>query len=170
MNYCRINSCDIANGPGVRVSLFVAGCRRHCPGCFNSETWDFAAGKPFTPEVQERILRLLAPEHIAGLTILGGEPFEPENQPALLPLVKAVSDRFPDKTIWAYTGFLLDDLKLGGIANGPCTDALLSFVDVLVDGPFIIDRQDVSLMFRGSSNQRVIELNRYRKSPNSHRD
>ncbi len=163
MNYCKVNPCDIANGPGVRVSLFVAGCRRHCRGCFNPETWDFAAGEPFTPEVQERILGLLAPDHIAGLTVLGGEPFEPENQPALLPLVKAARAGFPDKTIWAYTGFLLDALLPGGRAHGPATDGILSCIDVLVDGPFIQEQRDISLVFRGSANQRQINLKNYRK-------
>ena len=163
MYYGALKKTDIANGPGVRVSLFVSGCTHHCKDCFNPETWDFAAGEPFTPEVQERILGLLAPDHIAGLTVLGGEPFEPENQPALLPLVKAARARFLDKTIWAYTGFLLDDLLPGGMAHGPATDGILASIDVLVDGPFIQEQRDISLVFRGSANQRQINLKNYRK-------
>lgn len=163
MNYCRINPCDIANGPGVRVSLFVSGCRRHCPGCFNPATWDFEAGEPFTKEVQERVLTLLAPDHIAGLTLLGGEPFEPENQAALLPLARSVKLRFPTKGIWAYTGFTLEELLHGGSAKTDATAELLSQIDVLVDGPFVQELRDISLVFRGSSNQRLINLKKYRK-------
>lgn len=163
MNYCKINSCDIANGPGVRVSLFVAGCNRHCPGCFNPETWSFTAGKPFTPAVQERLLAFLVPDYIAGLSILGGEPFEPSNQAALIPLVREVRRRFPGKSVWAYTGFVLPDLLPGGQAHGPACDELLACIDVLVGGPFIQEKKDISLVFRGSSNQRVINLKNYRE-------
>lgn len=163
MNYCKINPCDIANGPGVRVSLFVAGCNRHCPGCFNPETWPFDAGEPFTLAVQERLFSLLAPDHIAGLSILGGEPFEPANQAALLPLVREARRRYPGKSIWAYTGFVLPDLLPGGKAHILETEELLASIDVLVDGPFVQERKDISLAFRGSSNQRVINLKKYRK-------
>lgn len=163
MRYCKINPCDIANGPGVRVSLFVSGCRRHCPGCFNPQTWDFSAGEPFTPEVREHVLELLAKDYIAGLTLLGGEPFEPENQPGVLALVTAVRERLPGKTIWAYTGFRLEELLPGGAGHCESTDALLALVDVLVDGPFELENRDISLAFRGFSNQRAINLKKCRK-------
>ena len=159
MNYSAIKSCDIANGEGVRVSLFVSGCTHHCKGCFNPSTWDFAAGEPFTPEVEERILSLLAPDYIQGLSLLGGEPFEPENQAVLAPFVRRVRERFPNKDVWCYTGCVLEqDLLVPTRWRTAVTDDLLSMIDVLVDGPFVESLKDISLPFRGSSNQRIIHL------------
>lgn len=161
MNYSEIKFTDIANGEGVRVSLFVSGCRRHCKNCFNRSTWDFSSGNPFTKEVEERIFSALAPDFIAGLSILGGDPFEPENQRALLPFVKEVKNRFPDKNIWCYTGYtFLDGVIREPQANNEVTRALISCLDILVDGPFIEEKKDIRLKFRGSSNQRVIDVQR----------
>ncbi len=160
MHYAAIKPCDIANGPGVRVSLFVSGCTHHCPGCFNAMAWDFAYGDPFTAETAERLYTALSPSYIGGLTLLGGEPLEPVNQAALLPFVREVRRRFPHKTIWCYTGYLLeDDLLLPeGRARCAVTDELLTLVNVLVDGPFVQEQHDITLSFRGSSNQRLIDL------------
>lgn len=159
MNYGNIKECDIADGPGVRVSLFVSGCRHHCRGCFNAETWDFNYGMPYTKETEDRIISLLAPDYIQGLTLLGGEPFEPENQQELVKLLRRVKREYPDKDIWSYSGYLYDsDLKEGGRAHTDVTDEMLSYLDVLVDGPFIEAQKDITLQFRGSKNQRVIKL------------
>ncbi len=159
MNYSAIKPCDIANGEGVRVSLFVSGCTRHCKGCFNPTTWDFAAGEPFSPAVEERILSLLEPAHIQGLTLLGGEPFEPENQVALAPFMRRVRRTFPEKDVWCYTGCVLErDLLAPSRWRTDVTDDLLSSIDILVDGPFIESLKDISLPFRGSSNQRILRL------------
>lgn len=160
MNYGEIKKHDIANGEGVRVSLFVSGCTHHCRGCFNPETWDFHYGKPFTEEVWETLLESLGPEYIAGLTLLGGEPFEVENQRALLPFLKEVRSRYPGKTIWCYTGYTLerDLLCKQGCARCECTDEMLAIIDVLVDGEFVEEKKDISLVFRGSANQRIIRL------------
>ena len=159
MNYGNIKECDIANGPGVRVSLFVSGCRHHCKGCFNAETWDFGYGKPFTEETGREILRLLEPSYIQGFTVLGGEPFEPENQRVLLPFLKKVRERFPKKNIWCYTGYLFDKELLGeSRARCECTDEMLSLIDVLVDGEFVQELYSVALAFRGSENQRIIDV------------
>lgn len=159
MNYAAIKDCDIANGPGVRVSLFVSGCRHHCKDCFNPETWDFSYGQPFDDAVAERLLALLAPAHIRGITYLGGEPFEPENQPALLALSQRIKARYPQKSIWSFTGY---DFERHILAQklGPweTTRALLSQLDVLVDGPFIASLKNLNLRFRGSSNQRLIDV------------
>ena len=152
MNYSAIKPCDIANGTGVRVSLFVSGCRRHCPGCFNASAWGFGAGEPFTGETEERILRLLVPDHIAGLSVLGGEPFEPENRIALAPFLERVRRMFPSKDVWCWTGFTLEELADAESRR------LLASVDVLVDGPFVEAERDISLAWRGSRNQRVIRL------------
>ena len=161
MNYAEIKPYDIANGEGVRVSLFVSGCRRHCKGCLNGVAWDFAYGKPFTEETEAYLLEKLSPYYIAGLTLLGGDPFEPENQRALLPFVKKVRAAFPAKDIWCYTGYTFCD---GGIAEEEvqteCTRELVSLLDVLVDGRFIEELKDIRLKFRGSSNQRVIDVKR----------
>ena len=138
MNYGNIKECDIADGPGVRVSLFVSGCRHHCKGCFNKETWDFGYGKPYTKETEDEIIRLLAPSYIQGLTLLGGEPFEPENQEELAGLLKRVRETYPDKDIWCYTGYLYDvDLSKGGKMYTEVTEEMLSYIAVLVDGVFI---------------------------------
>ena len=159
MNYGEIKKCDIANGEGVRVSLFVSGCTHHCKGCFNSETWDFNYGKPFTDNTQQEILNALAHEYINGLSLLGGEPFEIQNQRVLLPFVQKVKKFFPDKTIWCYTGYTLEkDLIKGGKAYCECTEDMLKCIDILVDGEFVESLKDVSLVFRGSSNQRIIDL------------
>lgn len=159
MNYGEIKKCDIANGEGVRVSLFVSGCTHHCKGCFNRETWDFNYGKPFTDDTQQEILNALSHEYINGLSLLGGEPFEIQNQRVLLPFVQKVKKFFPDKTIWCYTGYTLDkDLIKGGKAYCECTDDMLQCIDILVDGEFVESLKDISLVFKGSSNQRIIDL------------
>ena len=159
MNYSAIKPCDIANGEGVRVSLFVSGCTHHCKGCFNESTWPFDSGEPFTPEVEDRILSLLEPEHIQGLSLLGGEPFEPQNQAALVPFLKRVRERFPQKDVWCYTGCVLErDLLSPTRWRTDVTDEMLSMIDTLVDGPFVEALKDISLKFRGSSNQRIIKV------------
>ena len=159
MNYARIKWRDIADGPGLRVSLFVSGCRHHCKGCFNAETWDFAYGEPYTEEVQESILRGLEIPYIRGLTLLGGEPMEPENQPVMLALTNAVRERFLDKTIWCYSGYTFEtDLLSGKLGDPEITMALLKNIDVLVDGEFHLEEKNPSLRFRGSENQRLIDV------------
>ena len=159
MNYGTIKDCDIANGPGVRVSLFVSGCRHHCKGCFNPETWNFQYGQPFTEETEAQILEALAPSYIQGFTLLGGEPFEPENQRVLVNLLKKIREAYPAKDIWCYTGYLYDvDLPEGGRVHTEVTDEMLSHIDVLVDGEFVEAEKNPSLQFRGSGNQRIIRL------------
>ena len=159
MNYGAIKNCDIANGEGVRVSLFVSGCRNHCPGCFQPETWDFDYGQPFTAETESELLRLLKPRYINGLTLLGGDPFEPENQRALLPFLRRMKGALPGKTVWAYTGYTWEQLTSGEHrVSLPETMELLSLIDVLVDGPFVEMKKDIRLRFRGSANQRVINV------------
>ena len=159
MNYGEIKNCDIANGPGVRVTLFVSGCRNHCEGCFQPETWDFCHGKPFDSTVENEILESLKPDYIKGLTLLGGDPFEPENQPGLLSLVKKVKEVYPDKNIWCYTGYLFDEDICGKMLDRvPETRELLSCIDVLIDGPFIEERKNLKIRFRGSDNQRIIDV------------
>lgn len=158
MHYGTIKNCDIANGNGVRVTLFVSGCTHHCKGCFNPETWDFKYGQPYTEETEEKLLRMLAPPYINGLTLLGGEPMEPENQRALLTLVRKAKERFPEKDIWCYTGYTLETDLLAGKARTEVTDELLSLMDVLVDGEFIEAQKNISLRFRGSENQRLLAL------------
>ncbi len=161
MNYGTIKKNDIANGEGVRVSLFVSGCTHHCRNCFNEEAWDFSYGNPFTPETEEEMLDALSPDYINGLTLLGGEPFEPENQRALLPFLKRVRERFPEKDIWCYTGYLMDkELLEESRARCEVTDRMLGMIDVLVDGRFVEGLKDISLPFRGSSNQRIIDVRR----------
>lgn len=161
MYYGEIKNCDIANGIGVRVTLFVSGCRNHCPGCFQPETWDFAYGKPFTEETEAYLLELLKPEYINGLTLLGGDPFEPENQKALLPFLKRIKETYPIKDIWAYSGYTWEQLISGNHhANVSETSELLSLIDVLVDGPFIQEKKNIRLRFRGSENQRIINVKR----------
>lgn len=165
MNYSAIKYNDIANGIGVRTTLFVSGCRNRCKGCFQPETWDFANGKQFTAETEKELLQSLEPEYISGLTLLGGDPFEPENQQELLPFLQKMKEQFPDKDIWAYTGYLLDtDLAEGGRCCCEVTAELLQMIDVLVDGPFVLEKKDITLTFRGSSNQRVIRMDVYRES------
>ena len=161
MYYGAIKNCDIANGIGVRVSLFVSGCTNRCPGCFQPETWDFSYGEPFTAQTEERLLQLLSPDYISGLSLLGGDPFEPDNQRALLPFLRRVRQAYPRKTIWAYTGYTLEALlQEGSRPRCEVTDELFSLIDVLVDGPFIQAQKDISLRFRGSRNQRLLDLPR----------
>lgn len=159
LNYAEIKSCDIANGPGVRVSLFVSGCTHRCKGCFNEMAWDFSYGQPFTEEVQEHVIRMLEPDYIRGLTLLGGEPMEPANQEGLLPFLYRVKRMYPKKDIWCYTGYLYEEDLLGRMCGRiPQTERLLSLIDVLVDGPFVQELKDISLQFCGSGNQRLIDL------------
>lgn len=159
MNYGEIKKFDIADGTGVRVSLFVSGCLNHCHNCFQPETWDFEYGNPYTKETEEEIVRALSPRYISGLTILGGDPFEISNQEPVAALVKRVRKLFPLKSIWMYTGYILDqDLLDGGRRHTEWTDDILSNIDVLVDGPFVEAKKDLSLQFRGSSNQRLIDV------------
>ena len=179
MNYASIRTCDIANGEGVRVTLFVSGCTHRCKGCFNPDQWDFDCGELFTREVEDRILKELEPSHIAGLSILGGEPMEPTNQRALVPFLRRFREKFGQaKTLWVYTGCVLEELSscdveklrtagsqpLNSSTPQPCrwrtevTDEFLALIDVLVDGPFVEELKDISLQFRGSSNQRILHL------------
>lgn len=159
MNYATIKNCDIANGPGVRVSLFVSGCTHHCKGCFNEVAWDFDYGEPFTEQTIESIVELLRPAHIKGLTLLGGEPFEPQNQPGILELLRRVKREMPEKSIWAFSGYLFDkDILAWRLGPKEITREILSYLDVLVDGPFIESRKNLSLRFRGSDNQRLIDV------------
>lgn len=159
MNYATIKNCDIANGPGVRVSLFVSGCTHRCPGCFNEVAWDFQYGQPFTQETIDSILKMLAPDYVQGLTLLGGEPFEPENQGAIVELLRQVKQKLPGKSIWAFSGYLFDrDILAGRLGPWEVTEEYLSYLDVLVDGPFVQAKKDLSLRFRGSSNQRLIDV------------
>lgn len=160
MYYGEIKDCDIANGEGVRVSLFVSGCTNRCKNCFQPQTWDFHYGQPFTENTEQKLLDMLAPSYINGLTVLGGEPFEPENQRCLAPFLRRVRATYPQKTIWAFSGFTLEELQSDG-SHPRCevTDEMLSLLDVLVDGRFVEELKDISLRFRGSSNQRLIDLN-----------
>ena len=165
MYYGEIKDCDIANGEGVRISLFVSGCTNHCENCFQPQTWNFHYGKPFTEETEEKILHMLEPAFINGLTVLGGEPFEPKNQKILLPFLKKVRKTFPQKTIWCFSGFTLEELKKeGSYPRCESTDEMLSLLDVLVDGRYVEKLHNISLRFRGSSNQRLIDLNATRKN------
>ena len=156
MNYADIKKVDVANGPGVRVSLFVSGCSHRCEGCFNPETWDFSYGVPFGEAEIQQILTFLAPDHIRGLSLLGGEPFEPDNQRAVLELVRRVRRELPGKTVWCYTGYLFEELA--GNQVGPHSRTRLEGLDVLVDGPFVLAKKDLGLRFRGSHNQRIIDV------------
>lgn len=165
MYYGDIKNCDVANGVGVRVTLFVSGCRNRCEGCFQPQTWDFCYGQPFTKETEDKILEMMKPSYIKGLTLLGGEPFEPENQKDLLPFVKRVKEVYPDKNIWGFTGYTLEKLLEDG-SHPRCevTDELLSFIDILVDGRFEKDKKNLMLKFRGSENQRLIDMNATREN------
>ena len=161
MNFANLKKHDVANGVGVRVSWFVSGCTHRCKGCFNAEAWDISYGRFYTAETEDEILRALDHAYIAGLSLLGGEPFEPSNQRVLVGLLERVRERFPQKTVWCYTGYTLErDLCAGGGAYCEATDAMLSRIDVLVDGEFIEEKKDLKLKFRGSSNQRIIDLPR----------
>lgn len=159
MNYCNIKNCDIADGTGVRVTLFVSGCTNHCEGCFQPETWDFDYGQPFTSETEKELLELISPSYIDGLTLLGGDPFEPSNQRGLIRFLHRVKEAYPNKNIWAYTGYTYEQLKTEGFRSRcEVTDEMLSLIDILVDGPFVEELKDISLSFRGSRNQRILDL------------
>ncbi len=164
MYYSGIKPFSTENGPGVRVSLFVSGCRNACPGCFQPDTWDFTHGEPFTEEVQQQIIDELKPDYIAGLTLLGGDPLEPENQADLIGFVRRVKETYPEKTIWAFTGYLLETELMEGKNHTDVTDELLGYIDVLVDGPFIEEQKSLMLPYRGSANQRIILMDETRKS------
>lgn len=160
MHYGEIKNCDIANGIGVRVSLFVSGCTNHCEDCFQPETWDFNYGNDFTEETKNKILEMLAPDYICGLTVLGGEPFEPENQRVLVDFLRKVRRKYPEKSVWCFTGFTLEMLETEGThCHCEVTEEMLSLIDVLVDGRFDKNKKNISLRFRGSENQRLIDLN-----------
>ena len=157
MNYATIKWYDVSNGPGVRVSLYVSGCRNHCKNCFNPETWDFCYGEPFIREVEDKILNALAPEYIKGFTLLGGDPFEPENAEALVPFMERLRKKYPEKSVWCFTGYDYEaDLLTGKKGDIDTNIRLLSTLDVLVDGKFVEELKDLNLLFRGSSNQRII--------------
>ena len=159
MNYADIKRVDVANGEGVRVSVFVSGCNHHCKGCFNECAWDFNYGNKFTEKQEEEVLKDLDHDYISGLTLLGGEPLEPVNQEGLLPLVKKAKEKFPDKKIWCYTGFDFERDVVGKMAKqNDTTKELLKYIDVIVDGKFEEDKKDLKLKFRGSSNQRILDV------------
>lgn len=159
MNYATIKWHDVSNGPGVRVSLYVSGCRNHCKNCFNPETWDFNYGKPFTEEVKKSIINGLRPPYIKGFTLLGGDPFEPENQLVLAPFLKRLRKEFPEKSFWCFTGYDYErDLLTGKLGDAERVEEMLECLDVLVDGKFVEELKDLNLRFRGSSNQRIILL------------
>lgn len=161
MNFATIKKFDVANGPGVRVSLFVSGCNHRCKGCFNAEAWDFDYGEKYTDKTEEEILAALDHDFISGLSLLGGEPFDPKNQPCVASLLKKVKERYPQKDVWCYTGYTFDkDLVKGGAAYTEYTDGMVSRIDVLVDGKFVEELKDIKLRFRGSSNQRIIDVKR----------
>ena len=165
MHYSTIKDCDIANGIGVRITLFVSGCTNHCKNCFQPQTWDFDFGEPFTEETEEKLLQMLKPDYINGLTLLGGEPMEPQNQRALVPFLKRVREAYPNKNIWCFTGFTYEVLKTDG-SHPRCevTDEMLSLIDVLVDGRYVDELKDLALQFRGSSNQRLIDMVKTREN------
>lgn len=159
MYYGNIKNYDIANGAGVRVTLFVSGCTNHCKGCFQPETWDFNYGRPFTDETEEELLNMLKPAYIRGLTVLGGEPFEPDNQRILLPFIRRVRKMYPGKDIWMFSGFTYEELKTeGSHPRCECTDELLTLTDILIDGRFVEEKKNISLQFRGSENQRILDM------------
>ncbi len=158
MFYGNIKYCDIADGIGVRVSLYVSGCRNHCPDCFNAMTWDFKYGKEYTKETEQQIIEFLKPDYIDGFSLLGGEPFEEENQRELVHLLRRIKKEYPHKNIWCYTGYVLENDLLKGRKHTEVTDEMLSYIDVLVDGPFLKEKRNLMLKFRGSENQRVLDL------------
>lgn len=167
MYYGDIKSIDVANGPGIRVSIFVSGCTHHCKGCFNPETWDFHFGKPFTDTELQEILELLKPDHIKGLSVLGGEPFEFSNQQGLLPLLRKVKELYPQKTIWCYTGYDFEkDIQRKMMLAWEETREMIEYIDILVDGEFVEEQKDLSLRFRGSANQRIIDVKKSLESNN----
>lgn len=159
MNYADIKRCDVANGEGVRVSLFVSGCTHHCKECFNKEAWDFDYGEPYTEQETERIMEYLAPDYVAGLSLLGGEPMEPSNQEGILPLLRRVKETYPEKTIWCYTGYLFDqDILEKMCRESEVTKEIVSYLDIVVDGEFVQSQKNLKVNFRGSDNQRIIDV------------
>ncbi len=160
VNYAELKNVDIANGPGVRVSLFVSGCTHKCKGCFNEVAWDFNYGSPFTEEVEDKVIEYLKPEHIEGFTFLGGEPMDPRNQPAILPLARRIKQELPGKTIWCYTGYDFEKDILPWMESSDVTRELVPLFDVMVDGPYVEAQRNISLTFRGSENQRIIDVPR----------
>lgn len=158
MYYGNIKRLDIANGEGVRVSLFVSGCRNHCKGCFQPETWNFEYGRPFTPETEDALLEALKPSYVDGLTLLGGEPFEPENQRVLVELLHRIKAEFPQKNVWCFSGYTLEEIMGAGHPHCEASAEMLSMIDVLVEGRFVEEQKDISLKFRGSANQRIIDV------------
>lgn len=167
MHYGNIKNYDIADGEGVRVTLFCSGCTNRCEGCFQPEAWDFCYGKEYTKETEDQLIQMLTNPNIQGLTLLGGDPFEPSNQRTLITLLRRVKQELPTKDVWAYTGFVYEqDLLEGQRKHTEVTDEMLSYIDVLVDGPFVIDEKDISLYFKGSTNQRVIDMPKTLKSGN----
>ncbi len=161
MNYGEIKCPDIANGEGIRVSLFVSGCTHHCEGCFNPETWNFSYGQAYTDQTEEQILSLLGQSFVQGLTLLGGEPMEPQNQAVLVKLLRRAKTAYPQKTVWCYTGYTLEeDLLSCRLCDAALQNEMLSYIDILVDGKFILARKRIDLQFRGSDNQRIIDLKR----------
>lgn len=159
MNYATIKPFDVANGPGVRVSLFVSGCTHRCKGCFNEEAWDFNYGEEFTEKEEQKILDALAPDYIKGFSLLGGEPFEPSNQRVLSEFLPKIKEKYPEKTIWCYTGYTFEkDLLSGRLCDKMITDKMLSCIDILVDGKFVLEKKNLKLRFKGSENQRIIDV------------
>lgn len=165
MNYADIKKIDVANGEGVRVSVFVSGCNHHCKGCFNQCAWDFNYGKKFTEKEEQQIIDYMNHDYISGLSLLGGEPLEPKNQEGLLPLIKKVKEKFPNKNIWCYTGFDFEKDVVGKMAkNNETTRELLKYIDIIVDGKFEEDKKDLKLQFRGSSNQKIVDVKKSLKT------
>ena len=164
MNYATVRTHDVANGTGIRVSLFVSGCTHRCKGCFNAEAWDFDYGSPYTEEIGEKIISALAPDYIKGFSLLGGEPFEPQNQAVLVGLLERIKREYPNKTVWCYTGYTFEsDLLACRLGDPEVTRRMTACIDVLVDGPFILAQRDLTLTFKGSRNQRIINMNETRK-------
>ena len=163
MYYGNIKPFSVENGPGVRVSLFISGCTHKCQGCFSADTWNFQYGQPYTEETEEEVLQMLAPDYIAGITLLGGDPTEPVNQRGLLSLLRKIKLRFPQKNVWVYSGYVYEDFLEGGRANCEATEEFLSLCDVMVDGPFVQEKKNLMLSYRGSENQRIVDLKRTRE-------
>lgn len=165
MNYATIKAIDVANGPSMRTSLFVSGCTHKCKGCFNSEAWDFNYGKPFDEAAEEKVFKAMSHDYVKGFSLLGGEPFEPKNQEALLPFLKRLKTRFPNKDIWCYSGYTFeDDILAGKLGDPEITKEMISLIDILVDGEFVEEKKDLHLRFRGSSNQRIIDVQKSLKA------
>lgn len=164
MYYGNIKPFSVENGPGVRVSLFISGCTHKCQGCFSADTWNFEYGQPFTEKTEQEILNMLAPDYIAGITLLGGDPTEPVNQKGLLPLLRKIKKELPQKDIWVYSGYVYEDFVAGGRAYCEATEEFLSYCDVMVDGPFVLSKRNLMLSYRGSENQRIIDIKKTREN------